>query len=571
MDALNLKQIMTSSQFLKSSKWVLILTIVSTVLLFSTWSWLGFALPKALALSLGLSVFFGLVVMKGGRLELNRSVFLVLSYFLLLTIATIFSPAPFSSLVGTSSAMQGWMIQMLSLAIFVAALTMGGDLWKSRVWLYLMAIVSGYALIQWLGLDPLRGLWIEEMFLFRSFSTLANPNWLASFLVLGTPLIWLNSKGKERGMWLSLIVLALATTGSKAGFIGMGLLLLMLTGSWWAAAAILLLGGLSLLMIFPSTASLLRSMSARQEMWMTSFDVISAWPWGHGLDLYSYVSSPFATPALWEFESLSSLATSPHNILLEWLVEFGFVGLILILTVFASILWPMRSSPLVKGIFAYMVTLLFGFEVLTTGIFMWAMMGTVVSQQKVWQGSVPRRPVMMTLLILCLLNLAWLGWRSVGHWHYEQASEALSQNDLESSAHHFQRAIQIYPYDRVVLLEASEFFLALETDEFHPLVENYLLKCEDMDPECPILEAWLAAEQGDLELTNQKIREAFSMNPASIRTYYFALLAYEALGDAGAYEALKQELLGDLPENYDDEETETGRIFLKNYLWVFDL
>jgi hypothetical protein len=562
---------MTSAQFLKSLKWVLILTIVSTVLLFSTWSWLGFALPKAFVLSLGLSAFFGLALMKGGRLKLNRGVFLVLAYFLLLTIATVFSPAPLSSLLGTSSAMQGWMVQMLSLAVFVAALTLGENLWKSRVWLYLMALVSGYALIQWFGLDPLRGIWVEEMFLFRSFSTLANPNWLASFLVLGTPLIWMNSKGKERWMWLSLTVLALATTGSKAGFIGMGFLLLMLTGSWWAAAGILLLGGLSLLMIFPSLASLLRSMSARQEMWMTSFEMISAWPWGHGLDLYSYVSSPFVTTALWEFESLSALTTSPHNILLEWFVEFGFVGLTLILTVFASILWPMRSSPLVKGVFAYLVTLLFGFEVLSTSILMWAMMGTVVSGQKAWQGSVPRRPVMISLLILCLLNLTWLGWRSVGHWHYEQASEALSQYDLESSAHHFQRAMQIYPYDRVILLEASEFFLALETDEFHPLVENYLLKCENMDPECPILEAWLAAEQGDASLTNQKIKEAFGMNPANIRTYYFALLAYESLGDTEAYASLKMELLGILPENYDDKKTEAGRIFLKNYPWVFDL
>lgn len=565
---------MRGSHDITGLKGLLTLTITATVLSFTSWAWLGFALPKAWVLSVGLVVFFVVALFRGGRLPVNVATVLCGGVFLLMGVTTVFSPAPWTSAVGSSGLMQGGLIQMLFLGVFVAALLVGEGLWRSRVWVYLMATVALYAMLQWLGLDPLQSVWNEEAFLFRSFSTLGNPNWLASFLVLGTPLVWMNLKGKARVALMSLVLAALLTTGSKAGFVGMGLLLLGLTRSWKWGLGILGAGALSVLLFFPSELALWRSTGARQEIWLSTFDLIRDWPWGHGVDLFGFVFAPFASPTLWEFESLTAWISSPHNIILEWLVEFGVFGTALMLVCAGVLLWPERRTPLALGVAAYGVTLLFGFETIATAALMWAMVGTLAARHKKW-FSIPSRPVAAVVFCFLLVNVGWLSWRAVGNFHYEAATEALRENDLELAAHHFQIAIQIYPYHRVVLLEASEFFLSLETSAVHPLVDAYLTQCErlgaGLDPECPALAAWLAAEQGDAALVQTHLESAFVRNPASIRTYYFALQTYHSLGDEAAYALLKDELLNLLPDFYDEPDTEAGRLFQKNHPWVFEL
>lgn len=577
--------------------WIFTGTIFLSILAFWPWHWLGFTLPKTLILSLGLSTCFLLTSITGiGVRFWKKELWPVGAYFGWLLIYTFLSISPVSSLLGASGMQWGWMTQLLYLGVFLLAMNMSKKVWiKIIVWLN--ALVAGYALIQFLGLDPLQSFWHEEAFLHRSFSVLGNPNWLASFLVLSFPVVFYELHSRKRQSQISLSgilfiilnLLALFTTASKAGFLA-ALFLMIATlrhkTKHWKKVVIglMILILLGLPYFYSDGWALTRSLGSRLHIWKSAWQAFLAWPWGYGLDTFWMVFPPFSGNELWATEGLNVLITHPHNLILEKLLSIGPWGLFLFAWMLFNPLkkaWKQNNEQkwIAYGIIAYLITLLFGFEVMGTEILFWLFFGSVFYKKEL----IPKKSRLWQRILAGVFGVIFL-LISVFHFQhvrgniaYQQGRVAQNKNEIGMALNHFEQAIELYPYDRIYLLQSVEILLALKSEE-----ENYLNQAEKhlnqlskisqaQDPELPIFNAWLAAKLGNLEQFRWRLERAFSSHPSSGNNYKIAFHLYQKLSWWKEYEMLKKEFFEKLPDYWNQPETTAGRIFQKNHAWVMEL
>lgn len=563
---------MNKSQFSALSSGLFGWTIFATVVSFWSWAWLGFELPKFLVLSLGLSICFALWFWRGGEVKVPRVAGWVVAYFLILLLYVPLSLSPWAS--GLAFLEHG-----LFFAVLFLGFLGGKDLLNGRWFIAMNGLVVLYALVQFVGLDPLQGLWLEENFLGRSFSTLGNPNWLASFLVLTFPLCFKQAKGHWKWMVLMSNLGALLATGSKAGFLAAAVLFLIMLPKkhrLWAGLAGGVTAALSLLGFYSSWWAATRSLGSRLQIWGGTWTHLLERFWGHGLDTFPFLFPSASGPELWEFEALEATITHPHNILLEKWFELGPWGLTIFVVMLGVILWPNRKSPLAWGILAYLITLLFGFEVLSTGVIFWLFLGVLLSQMK-GKYKVKIRPLALGLLIFSILIFYFYVQHSRANIHYELAIQQRETGEISESLTSFDRAIELYSHDRIYLLHAVELVLALEAapEEWMENANEYLVRLNrlssSMDHEVPILWSWYFSKEGWDVLPEFHMKRAFDMNPSGVSTYKIAMQIYTELGMTEQYERVRDEFLEALPEYWNDPKSDAGRIFRKNNPWVEEI
>ena len=511
---------------------------------------------------------------KDKELLLNKDFYLVCALFLILFLWSIFSPLPWMAWLGSSSALTGSLSQILLLVAFLAAYKLGPRLLKNRLWVVIFIGPAIAACLQWLNLDPFTPAGVEDSLLGRSFAFIGNPNWLSSFLLLGLPLVWMNTSGKLRVGFLSVLVMGILSTGSKAGFLGLGILVLLSLRSWKVLLCTMLVSGLVLFSFFPTWESFSRSGYARLYLWEKTAMILFEYPWGIGPEAIPFYIAPHLDSTLWEYESLTAQITHPHLWPLEILVELGLLGGVLFLLGMSLLLWRFHTHPVGLGLFAYSLSLVFGFEVFINSAIFWILMGALVGEWKEDGVKLKERVLFSGAFALCSLLFVGLLWRGLGAWEYERARVAIKAEAWESAAEWYQKSVGTYAWDRVTLLEASEYFLSLEVDQYLPLVEVYLeqlsVLSSNKDPDLAILQAWLQAREGNKEGALELLDEALNHNSADIKSYLLGLRVLGILEENDKAEALKQELLDQLP-SFAGEENEQGRIFRKNYPWIFEL
>lgn len=142
-------------------------------------------------------------------------------------LSTIFSIDTYTSVFGYYSRFHGGLVSQLAYTLLYWAYASNMDrrgTIKSILFLLSSAVlVSVYAVLQHFGID--KDIWVQDV-QNRVFSTLGQPNWLATWLVALLPLTWwllLKSKLKNNWLWIgisSLFFLVVLYTKSRSGLLG---------------------------------------------------------------------------------------------------------------------------------------------------------------------------------------------------------------------------------------------------------------------------------------------------------------------------------------------------------------
>lgn len=589
--------------------------IVLSLISFYPLNYLGFTIPKILFLNLTLFISY-IFCLRNEKINLYEifgtiSSKLILLYFFLYGIYTLFSISPLSSLLGDSQLMQGLFNQILYLSLFIIVSVFSknneNQIYIIKSILYANLITVTYALLQFINIDPLAAAWMGEKFLDRTFSTLGNPNWLASFIILTLPVVfYFYEKHYFYKILFLLNIIALISTSSKAGILAFVVIVMIylfkyfknhftykikLNQIYLCLAFILLLfiGFVTFNNRYSSNFELGRSTNARKIIWSSTIEAVKVNPLGYGVETLQFVYPKFNNPKLWEFENITARINRSHNQILDLWFQIGPFGVLVFYSFLIVILFTHFKENkdsirflLSLSLIGYALTNLFGFVTIGTEIVFWiivAILSHNVENLKLGEVSLFRN-IFSKIIVICLTFIVFIiGIYNVKHLiaevYFTKASNDLQQQDYLSAINNFEKSISIYRYDRIYLLQTSEVLLAFSNDEnkdFLNLIETYLNQLNHLsnynDPEVPILEAWLFAIKGENEKFQNKLSEAKQSNPYSILTYKIAFEIYKYLGNEEQAEIEKQNIMNLLPYFWKDKNTDAGRIFWKNNAWL---
>jgi O-antigen ligase len=344
-------------------------------------------------------------------------------------ISTLLSIDPSTSWLGYYSRFNGGMFSVISYALLYWAFVSNLDSKRTFKLIYVTlvsaALVSVYGVLEHFGID--KNIWVQDV-QSRVFSTLGQPNWLASWLVALMPAVWalmqkpnLRSKSFWIGFPLSaLFYFVLLFTGSRSGLLGFGVAFLIfwggmfwlnrksLTGTFKSSAIV----GFSLLLISlivgtqftPSIANLIKKSTTKQApaaqtggtvlesggtesttirkiVWKGAIQIWLHYPiFGTGVETFAY-SYYLYRPAEhnltseWDF-----IYNKAHNEYLNFAANSGTVGIVSYLvligfSIFSFIKLITKGSEftvigyaLLAGYVSLLVSNLFGFSVVPTDL-----------------------------------------------------------------------------------------------------------------------------------------------------------------------------------------------------------
>lgn len=358
------------------------------------------------------------------RPKLNALMIAISVWLLVVLAATVFGVNPMKSFWSNFERMEGTVTYLHLWAFFVVI----SSVFKKKDWTMLMNLflISGiyentYVLLQKFGIlaSPQGG--------FRTDGTIGNPAYLAAYLIFifgMAVMLWFNSSRKSllsyfysgMAVWTLVSIYFTASRGPMLGLL-MGLLL--------ASAAYLIFKkpadeagmrikrnvaiGLALLLIIPGGLWLMRdsgfiknnltlerftslsftdrTITSRFTIWAMSFDGVKDRPiLGYGPDNYVVVFSKYFKPELWRQEPWFDRS---HNIIFDWLINAGALGLISYLSIFFAagyVAWKnfrSKLSSLEENIFivailvAYFFQNLFVFDNIATYIGFFTLLGYI--------------------------------------------------------------------------------------------------------------------------------------------------------------------------------------------------
>jgi|GEM_PF-4295751 len=336
----------------------------------------------------------------------------LLAFLGLYIIATIFSVAPALSFLGWYPRFQG-LFTMVSYLIFgtVIFFELKSPQQRERLIITLMVgffAVSGIAMSQKF-LPGFLQWWNDSGFNGRIYGTMANPNYLASYIVMMIPLFIVNIFRKKFKIfsWIGLVVgiSALLLTLSRAGFLAFFLsvlfLLVVVAVQRKAKKTLVILcllpflaGGFVWFVLANSqqtwiqnipfvdrlTSSEENASSARErlEVWPAVLKQISVSPIvGFGPETFAVTFASFAPPTVNTREDQGEILDHVHNELLDWAVQIGVPGMIAYLCLILGLIvqgWKKKNNWWVLGFSSSILGLFianqFGFSVTVQWVFL---------------------------------------------------------------------------------------------------------------------------------------------------------------------------------------------------------
>ncbi|MDP3729217.1 MAG: O-antigen ligase family protein [bacterium] len=314
-------------------------------IIFAVWIWLALVYkeyrPRKTALLWAVSALLGVIIL-----------------------ATIFSVNPVKSIWSNFERMEGLIAHLHIFAYFLVL----SHVFTKKDWfiflnLFMVSglIENGYALSQRLGYlaSPQGG--------FRVDGTIGNPTYLGAYLIFilaFSALLWLEVKDKRakyfyafsalwtlttlyftasRGPVLGLLigvgavtVLYLIATRKKAVLLSLVALLVIPIGLWMLRDASFIKGSPALSRL-TSLSFGERTIVGRFDIWGLSWQGVQDKPLiGWGLENYGAVFAKYYNPNLWWQEPWFDRA---HNIIFDWLIHAGIVGLVSYLSIFVTALY----------------------------------------------------------------------------------------------------------------------------------------------------------------------------------------------------------------------------------------
>ncbi len=357
----------------------------------------------------------------------------ILFFFLSLVFSTIFSINKELSFWGLYSRFQGLESHIYYLAFFILVylnLRLLDNL-KNKITNIIIAgvfssfLVAIYAILQYLGYDFF--VWAEPAYITkRAFSTLGQPNYLASYLLLVIPLsiyLFFQSKKFLVRFFVFLVlffqILALMFSGSRAGILGFGFAIFafglvysiynfqklkvvlknkkfFIVSSLFLMIILLVILGRFLFLPRFSDINDLKSgsIALRMDYWRVSIDAIRNKPFfGYGLDAQKEVFSKYYQRDWGIYSDVNTIPHRAHNFILDSLLTSGTAGLIVYLALLYLFFrlclriyreknnFSFLSLCILAGVVGYLFFLLFGFAIVVTQIYFWLFLAIIFSLQ----------------------------------------------------------------------------------------------------------------------------------------------------------------------------------------------
>lgn len=359
-----------------------------------------------------------------GRLRLPVG-YALLAWLAALTVATIVSVDPATSLVGEDYRYEGlvtWLAYGVAAAVTAAALITAARV-RAVIAVALGggAVMSILALLQYWGARPVP-LDFERAGSLRVFGTVGNPIALGAYLVLllpiATSLFAAEARPEPRRLWGAVVVLLYAA-----------LIASLARGAWaalpvgiaaWAAAlgpralraaarplAVLMLCCAAVTPVILLTgpvsgqldpAAVANSLHGRMFLWETSGTLVRQRPlFGWGPETLAQIYPAYGTPkffAVYPYARMMNLIVDrPHNDLLQQAIAAGVVGLAAYVWLWAALLrtawvaaragtgaWTSAlSAGLLGGLAAYLVQLQLAFSYVSVAPVLWVLIGVLLA------------------------------------------------------------------------------------------------------------------------------------------------------------------------------------------------
>ncbi len=324
------------------------------------------------------------------------------------------------------------------------------------------SIVALYGVLQIMGFDFLD--WPEQPYLTgRTLSSLGQPNFLASFLLLGMPLtaylMFLAKRFFVKSAYFILLVLQIAClffTASRGGLLAFFAMIVLLVAYLFFTAnlskkikiglvsSVVFLGIVGLAALELVTPGRIKesfdftrgSLASRVFFFQASADAILERPlFGYGLENGGEVFIKYYERDWGIYGDVSSNTDRAHNIFLDILISAGFWGLCLLVMFYYyyfRLSWQEiksgTSKPLMLalslGVSAYLISLFFSFAIVSGEIYYWSflaiLLALIASQASDNKQSVELKKeskivewLVIAFSIIIILFSSWQMMRSV--------------------------------------------------------------------------------------------------------------------------------------------------------------
>ncbi len=478
-------------------------------------------------------------------------------YWSAVFLSTVVSIAPMVSLWGVDPRYHGLLYYG---ALFIMVLV-AGYLRRERIVKLLeiimvtAIIVSVYGILQRI-FPVLTEWWDVDSFLYRSFSTLGHPNYLADYLVLVTPLFfWKFLESRRWWLWLiggAVVLLALLLTLSRSGLIGLFVSFLLIAivysrmdsradsrTSWRkvGAGVLIVVGLMTALIIFANVRERagftysrdllsrlviagenVRSLETRLILWPATVKMILERPiLGYGPDTYAMAFTRFAPKELLRAENLNSYADRAHNIILDTMQEIGIIGgLFFLIILFLAISRAVRSQNLVvialgASLAGHLASQQFGFQTAPHALTMWFFIVAIFSLEQMEQPHSPHALAKKGATWIRILSLIFF-FLIIGGVIY--GTGRVWRADRVAREEHYQEAIAMAPMRiRYALNHVRQF------PDF-PLLERIQAFTNGEDYRVYWYRARAYIEAGEFELAHEQYLNALKLAPTAIEVWY---------------------------------------------------
>jgi putative inorganic carbon (HCO3(-)) transporter len=471
------------------------------------------------------------------------------------------------------------------------------------------AVLSGYAILQYLNLDPLDLADITDAS-GRAYGTLGHPNFLGQFLIFPIMAVFMlqerdsSTRGLARndkkrtiiqwGLFL-LMFTAILTTMNRASMLGIGVALalffiqrreMLASRRKWKKILITVL-----LTVLAATALMstggLRSILSRSVLIKSSLPLVLKNPlFGSGPESFYHTIQPKLRPELYETEHMFSLPDRVHNELLQTLLDQGIFGLLLYLVPIGFLIWLLKKQRLKTpaariaffSLVAYLISVQFSFSMTTH----WVMLGAVwailvhetlrVGKKRVRIISPFIKAAVLIGSTVVFVALLFRGSSIVAaDVFFEQGIREII---AENRSTKLEQAAVWNPWSQRYLYHGISFLDLLENPEEKILkMENFLQKLKRLVPESSSFElaaATVENAKGNVAAARRHYEAAIKKAPNFPYGYLlFGDFEYDQ-GNCKAAIPHYEKMISVAPSYWNDTSGEKARIFRKGHQLFFE-
>lgn len=415
----------------KTIKFILAIILVLVPIMIIPGSDDFFYYPKILMVYVLILFMLGIHTIAQNRNEfrLDKSVLVLIIFISLVMISTIFSNNHIAAIWGKFRREEGLFAIIAYILLFILARIYYKDNKKHSILIGISAlIVSVYGISQYFGIDPIPRDEIRLFWSGRAFSTMGNPNFLGTYLVLMLPLPIFQFLKESKYISLlisSIIYLCLLLTFTRSALLGfaviMGFVLFFVIKKkyLWKKYLMLILVFFSItvfvneesngrlygrILSIGNDAQVFldreegyeKAGANRIYIWLRTIDLIKESPWvGYGLENLEPVFVEKYSDEMMEIYGKVYLVDRAHNEYLHIAVSSGIPALIAYLIFIFLCLKKgyeltkkdIRYLPYLTAVSAYLVQAFFNISVVSVAYIFWIFLG-IITNENVFEEEV---------------------------------------------------------------------------------------------------------------------------------------------------------------------------------------